>query len=1125
MWSMRRKEFWRLKVKSKKANKANVIKKEHQTMNTYTLKELCSQNGSKNIISHLLAPSITISLEEVEETRSYVVAIDNGTRYCITGNAGIYDAGSEYVLLTDRKPTRQKLIEDVVKQKKWIKHPKMEVVTPDVVIESWRNRFHFKLEKDESHPGLRKPQMGALHALLSHMISPNETATIVLPTGTGKTETMLSALVAGQCKKVLVTVPTNALRGQLFHKFKTLGVLKNSAFGIVDEEAYYPIVGLITTSFESVDQLKSFIAQCNVVITTMQIIDNASSEQQDVYVSSFSNIFVDEAHHIVATSWRKFSERFPKEKLVQFTATPFRNDGKRLDGKIIFNYPLRQAQEDGYYRTIHFLPVREYGEGVEADKAIAKTAIERLRTDLAEGFEHIMMARCETKGRAETVYQLYRELCPDLKTVLLYSDCVNSNENYKRILNRDVDIVVCVDMLGEGFDLPELKIAAFHDIRKSLPITLQFAGRFTRTSRDTKLGSASFVANLADLTVQQELASLYEEDADWNLLLADANDRRVYEEKEYKDFLDGFRVGAEAQIPVRSIFPKFSAVVYKSFINGWHPEEFYKGIRGYEKLDYKSYDLNEHEKLLVAVLAKEQNVEGIKVKDVRTLVWSYLVLFLDDKKNLLYINSSDNASVYYEVAKHVIGERGKNPDLIRGIDVFKTFHNIKRTKLRNVGLKVYLGKDVRFRMHAGRDVENGLSRIEKMNSEKSFVVGDGFENGEKTSIGASYKGRIWSLSGNGNILEFKHWCLEQGAKLTNPKIDGNQILKETLIPTMIKELPQNAVPFSIDWDDEMWGQLETRFCFMLLGSKSYMYDTDIELCEKPVQGNAIRFAVCNELQRVEFQLELFENSENKDNKYPDYRVKQLTPGDALIQYGTNSLKLTEFFEDEDNIPTIFYTDGSILRGNEYIELKSLPALYDKDRLIAWNWDGVDILNESQGVSPNLKTDSIQYKVVQELIKGDYDIVYDDDNAGEIADVITLKLVDNVIQVELYHLKFAHDGKITSRIANFYEVCGQAQKSSNWKHKEPEEMLNHLLRREKKKSKDGECSRIYKGTKAKLTELLKLAKKKLPMKFNIYIVQPGVSKTTASNEILTLLGVTESFLKDRTGIELKVISNE
>lgn len=88
------------------------------------------------------------------------------------------------------------------------------------------------------------------------------------------------------------------------------------------------------------------------------------------------------------------------------------------------------------------------------------------------------------------------------------------------------------------------------------------------------------------------------------------------------------------------------------------------------------------------------------------------------------------------------------------------------------------------------------------------------------------------------------------------------------------------------------------------------------------------------------------------------------------------------------------------------------------------------------------------------------------------------------------------------------------------------MLNHLLRREIKKSGNGdECSRIYKGTHEKLIELMKLAKRKLPVKYSVFIVQPGVSKDSASDEILSLLGVTESFLKERTGIELKVIVNK
>jgi superfamily II DNA or RNA helicase len=1092
-------------------------------MDEYILIELKNWFGTKNIICHLLAPRREISLNEVEETRSYLVAIDGGVRYCLTGNPNIVDPTSEYVIQTDHTPTKQKLLDGTVKQKKWVKHPKMAEHTPEDVLNSWTNQFVYKEEVDEEHPGLRKPQLGALHAVLGHFLAPNDVATIVLPTGTGKTETMLSAMVAGRCKKLLVTVPSSALRNQLFGKFKTLGVLKDPEFGIVGDSALFPIVGVINTAFETADELRQFIEKCNVVITTMQIIDSAPQEQQDVYVSAFTNVFVDEAHHIVAASWRKFADRFPKNRLVQFTATPFRNDGQRLDGKIIFNYPLKQAQEDGYYRTINFLPIREYDDE-RSDRAIAAKAIEKLREDLAAGYHHILMARCESKSRAVEVCGIYQELCPDLNPVVLYSGHPQYRENYGVVLRRKAKVIVCVNMLGEGFDLPELKIAAFHDIRKSLPVTLQFAGRFTRTSRDANLGNASFIANLADITVQQELDNLYEEDADWNILLANANDNRVNNQEEYKQLLDGFRNGVSSKIPVSSVYPKLSAVVYKSYTDTWHPDDFLKGIRGFDDLDFTSYDINDREKLVVAVFAKEQNIEGIHVKDVKTLVWSYLVLFWDSEKNLLFINSSDNGSVYKNVANHVIGEDGREPDLIRGIDVFRTFYNVMRTKLRNVGLKVYLGKDVRFRMHAGRDVERVLSDAEQRNSEKAFVVGDGFEEGERTSIGASFKGRIWSLNGAGDILTFKNWCLEQGKKLTNEAIDGNQILTETLIPKTIHEMPQRAVPFAIDWDTFLWAETENHFTFNLLGAESHLYDTDMELREdNPVQDNAVFFAITNGIQRVEFKLELFKNRQNPDNVYSDYQVVKLTEGVAIIKYGRQEVDLMSFLYNY--APTIFFTDGSSLCGTEYIELKTPPAIYNRDRIDAWDWQGVNLAVESQGVAPIIRMDSIQFHVIQKLMNGNYDIIYDDDNAGEIADVIALKQENNEIHIELYHLKFAQEGRVTGRIGNFYEVCGQAQKSSNWKYKEPEEMMNHLLRRETKREGGVESTRIQKGDHETLVKLLKLAKKKIPVKYSIYIVQPGASKAGSSDEILTLLGVTDSFLKERTGIDLKVITSE
>ena len=167
--------------------------------------------------------------------------------------------------------------------------------------------------------------------------------------------------------------------------------------------------------------------------------------------------------------------------------------------------------------------------------------------------------------------------------------------------------------------------------------------------------------------------------------------------------------------------------------------------------------------------------------------------------------------------------------------------------------------------------------------------------------------------------------MEQGEKLTNDGIDGNQILTQTLIPKTIHRLPNRAVPFAIDWDGMMWDQRENHFAFNLLGVESRLFNTDLVLREVyPVQGDSIFFAVTNGIQRVEFKLELFENRQNPDNVYADYRVMKLTDGEATINYGRKEINLADFFYDF--APTVFFTDGSSLCGTEYIELHTPPII-------------------------------------------------------------------------------------------------------------------------------------------------------------------------------------------------------
>lgn len=672
-------------------------------------------------------------------------------------------------------------------------------------------------------------------------------------------------------------------------------------------------------------------------------------------------------------------------------------------------------------------------------------------------------------------------------------------------------------MLGEGFDLPELKVAAFHDIRKSLPITLQFAGRFTRTKYDEELGNASFIANIANLDVKNELEDLYSRDADWNKILSDISFGKIEEQTDYKELLSGFRKLTEADIPFQNIKPKLSTVVYKNLTNTWNPKNFKAGISGYDDLEYKFDDLNSDEKILVIITAKKEPVEWINDKDITTFKWNLILVYWETKNNLLFINSSDNSSLYKDIAEAILGKN--NTELINRINVFKSFAGLDRTRLQNVGLRLFLGKDIRFRMSVGTDVGEALSIAEKQRGEKAFVQGVGYENGEQVFVGASYKGRIWTKM-VGDIDQFKKWCNHQGEKLANEELDPNQILKDTLIPELIIERPIGIYPVWIDWDIDIYMSSESRFKFNIGG---YVFDlAQIELqLSSPTSDGDLNFALVTDTKRIEYRIVLFENTENENN-FPDFIIEKLSQEIVDIEYGSKKINSIQFFEKF--TPTIWFADGSALTGNEYVQLKQQISIYPKEKIEVIDWTGIDLSKEAMGVNPRIEN-SIQYRMVEYLQQFDCDIIYDDDYSGEIADLLTIKKEDQHLKISLYHLKFAIEGKVSNQIKNFYEICGQAQKSVHWKHKDGKELINHLLRRVEKRKKDQVCSRLIKGKESDLDNLLAIVKQKIPVKYEIYIVQPGLSKENASNDILALLGVTENYIKEIGGIDLKIIVNK
>lgn len=234
---------------------------------------------------------------------------------------------------------------------RWLTYPRETPPSPrDAARASWKAAFRYISEEDAGagRIGLRKPQVGALHAIHAHWSTTSEVATVVMPTGTGKTETMLATLVTARCERVLVLVPTVALRRQVAEKFYTLGVLKQPSSVVLEPGAVRPVVGLLKQRPTTPAEVDEFFERCNVIVMTSALAAQCVQEVRERMAELCTDLFIDEAHHAEAPTWKRFKKHFKARdrRILQFTATPFREDGLPLDGKIVYVYPLRLAQRE-----------------------------------------------------------------------------------------------------------------------------------------------------------------------------------------------------------------------------------------------------------------------------------------------------------------------------------------------------------------------------------------------------------------------------------------------------------------------------------------------------------------------------------------------------------------------------------------------------------------------------------------------------------------------------------------------------------------------------------------------------------------------------------------------------------
>lgn len=365
---------------------------------------------------------------------------------------------------------------------------------------------------------LREPQQQAYQELRKHFSVSTEPALVQIPVGCGKTG-LMAILPFGIARgRVLIVAPNLTIREALFRAVDSASA---SCFWRKMAVSQLSPEGPFAAKLDGADAQPSDCDQSHFVVSNVQQIGQSRSRWLDAFPDRyFDMILLDEGHHNAAASWQRLIQKFPHAKIISLTATPFRSDGLELTGKMVYQYPFLRAMCRGYIKTlraVHVAPqeisftyrdgtkecsleeilkLREeqwFSRGValapECNRHIVRTSIEQCQQlRAARGSRQQIIAVACSVEHAQQIAALYREA--GFATEAIHSQ--QTKRHRGNILNRlksgQLDCIVQVQMLGEGFDHPPLSVAAVFRPFRSLSPYVQFVGRIMRVMRQERPG-------------------------------------------------------------------------------------------------------------------------------------------------------------------------------------------------------------------------------------------------------------------------------------------------------------------------------------------------------------------------------------------------------------------------------------------------------------------------------------------------------------------------------------------------------------------------------------------------------------------------------------------------------------
>lgn len=943
-------------------------------------------------------------------------------------------------------------------------------------------------EDEVNVQSLREAQAGAYWAICSHFTVKETPAVVVMPTGSGKTAVITLIPYNISNSRILIIVPSIVIKDQIEREFRTLQIARDTNCLPIDIQP--PNIYLVTHQLSTLEQWQN-LYEYDVIIATPRCV---SPKQNGVYSNPpndiFDTIIFDEAHHIPARTWNGLVQKFSTAKIVSFTATPYRNDMKLIPGDIVYSYPIIKAIEKNIYRPVELIPVSGIGTRDEKDNRLAQCALETLNQENLISPAKILVRVGRLKD-TEIIQRLYANLGINL-AIVSSEKTLSENEVALQQASHDTDCqgIISVGMLGEGLDLPILRIAVWHRPHQSFPATLQFIGRICRTA-----GSHNNTAKLIAIPeeIKTQIKDIFGKDSNWVQLIPDLADEMVREEQHRRQVIvDDWNISPQNNfISIHSIKPSYVVSIYEIQV---------------EEININRIPEFRNQFVIHQSIVSENNWQLLIIKSTSKPLWSTSDSIQNIRYDLLIYYFHENFLFEFSTSKELgnvaLSQIGGNS--IHLVEKEKIERIVRQNEIKgyyNIGMRRVSTSSTNvpsYKLLTGKSAENTI----RLSDGEFFSLGHllGRMNWGTKDIVLGFSGdngRIWSATRD-HLISFISWCNELSERLSDDVQSNVPYLSHLKHSYRLQDrLP--AQPYSIELHESFYYQIVNGLRLEITDqSGNTQVMENLELADvsinndswDPMNPNRCVFSFGNETfqMNVEYCLEQRQLFHLLPDNISQSCVFKVPDQGALID-----LSLDEYFSQYP--PIIFLVDGSVVISDRHFPYQ-VPNYNIPDYLFdGKNWENYncEITIEDMNMVRNQNRVSELRKnhrnsvigAAQVIIQEKFPeraIIFTDHHSGEIADFVVIDHLSEIPCIHFFHCKASETNQPGARQRDAYEVLAQARKCvRRIRNISLFQIIKDRLR----------SSPWANGTVEELDRLLN-GFTPMNINYNVWVVQPGFS---------------------------------